>query len=127
VAGACATILKAFFENDTLIQAVTPPVIPDPLDPTNLITLVGDDASSLTVAGEIEKLAFNVALARSWAGIHWRQDGYQGILLGEEVAIRYLQDRALLYNEQGFTGYVLTKFDGTVIRITGNDVIALPV
>lgn len=125
VAGACSTVLKAFFQNDTLIDSVTTPLIPDPLNPTILIPITDGSQNVITVVGEIEKLAFNVAFARSWAGIHWRQDGIQGILLGEEVAIRYLQDHALLYNEQEFTGYVLTKFDGTQIQITGNDVIVL--
>lgn len=125
VAGACATILKAFFDNDTLIASITPPVLPDPNDPSQLIPLVGQQEDQLTVAGELDKLASNAALARDWAGIHWRQDAEQGILLGEQVAIRYLQDRALLYNEQGFSGYVLTKRDGTRIRILGNQIITL--
>lgn len=125
VAGACATILKAFFDNDTLIASITTPVVPDPNDPSQLIPLVGNHENELTVAGELDKLASNTALARNWAGIHWRQDAEQGILLGEQVAIRYLQDRALLYNEQNFTGYVLTKRDGTRIRILGNQIITL--
>jgi hypothetical protein len=124
VAGACATILKAFFDNDTLIASITPLVKPDPNNPSQLISM-NDFVNELTVAGELDKLASNAALARNWAGIHWRQDAEQGILLGEQVAIRYLQDRALLYNEQGFTGYVLTKRDGTRIRILGNQIIAL--
>lgn len=125
VAGACATILKAFFENDTLIVSVTTPVQPDPNNPSQLIPLIGYQENELTVAGELDKLASNTALARNWAGIHWRQDAEQGILLGEQVAIRYLQDRALLYNEQNFKGYVLTKRDGTCIRILGNQIITL--
>lgn len=122
VAGACATILKAFFENETLISSIVAPVIPNPADSTQLIPLVNGTQQLLTVAGEIDKLAFNVALARTWAGVHYRCDGLQGILLGEQVGIQYLQDNALVYMEQGFTGYVLTKFDGTRIRITSNAV-----
>lgn len=125
IASTCATILKAFFENDTLIQSIIPPVKPDPNDPTQLILLNGEGENLLTVAGELDKLASNAALARNWAGIHWRQDAEQGFVLGEQVAIRYLQDRALLYNEQNFKGYVLTKRDGTRIRILGNQIITL--
>ncbi|CAN5185192.1 vanadium-dependent haloperoxidase [soil metagenome] len=125
VAGACATILKAFFDNDTLIHTITTPVQPDPNDPSQLIPLVGQQADQLAVAAELDKLASNTALARNWAGIHWRQDAEQGLLLGEQVAIAYLQDRSLLYNEQSFKGYVLTKRDGTRIRIIRNQIITL--
>lgn len=54
--------------------------------------------------------------------MHYRSDGDYGILLGEEVAIRYLQDQARTYVEQGFGGYELTKRDGTRIRITADTV-----
>jgi hypothetical protein len=45
-----------------------------------------------TINDELDKLATNVALGRNWAGIHYRSDGIEGLLLGEQVAVRYLQD-----------------------------------
>ena len=45
-----------------------------------------------TVANEINKLVSNVAMGRSWAGIHCRSDSMAGIRLGEDVAISSLQD-----------------------------------
>jgi hypothetical protein len=32
------------------------------------------------------------ALGRNWDGSHYRSDGIEGLLLGEQVAVRYLQD-----------------------------------
>jgi hypothetical protein len=49
-------------------------------------------AGPTTVNDELDKLATNVALGRNWAGIHYRSDGIEGLLLGEQVAVRYLQD-----------------------------------
>ena len=76
----------------------------------------------MTVASELDKLAPNIGMGRNWAGVHYRADADQGILLGEQVAIKYLQDHACTYTEQGFTGFTLTKIDGTRIRITGTSV-----
>lgn len=51
---------------------------------------------TLTVGGELNKLASNMALGRNRAGIHYRTDGIEGLRLGEATAIRYLQDRLSL-------------------------------
>jgi len=40
---------------------------------------------------EINKLASNCSLARDTAGVHYRQDGVQGLLLGEQVGIALLR------------------------------------
>jgi len=128
LAGACATIVKAFFENDTLLKDYTDlsPVKPNPSDPTTLVALTtGEGKDMLTVAGEMDKLASNIALARNFAGVHYRADGDEGILLGEQVAIKVLQDRMHMYPERDFAGYELTKRDGTIIRITPQEIITL--
>ena len=83
VAGACATILKALFDEDL---AVPDCVVPS-RDGQSLVPYKGP---ALTVRGEVEKLAFNVAFGRNFAGIHWRSDATGGIQLGEEVAITIL-------------------------------------
>lgn len=108
--GACVTVLKAFFNESFPIP--NPVVASD-----NGLTLQqyrGQDR--LTVGGELNKLAANIALGRDAAGVHWRTDGIEGLKLGEVVAIRVLQDRKTLYNEP-FNGFTLTKFDGTTITI----------
>ena len=53
---------------------------------------------------------------RDTAGVHWRTDGIEGILLGEAVAIGALRDLRTTLTEP-FTGFSLTKFDGTTVRI----------
>ena len=122
MSGACVTVIKAFWENSTPLANHLVPVKPDPSNPKKSVPLSDQEKNTLTVAAELDKLASNIAGGRGWAGVHYRIDCEQGILLGEEVAIRYLQDQACTYNEQGFTGYVLTKRDGTRIRITTDKV-----
>src|SRR5581483_2700872 len=112
VAGASVTILKAVFDESY--------VIPNPVvasaDGLSLVPYTGPDADRLTVGGELNKLAANVAMGRNFGGIHWRTDYANSILLGEEVAIRMLMDLKLTYNEE-FEGYTFTKFDGTRITV----------
>jgi hypothetical protein len=75
----------------------------------------GPDAGSLTVGGELNKLAGNIAIGRNGAGVHWRTDYDRSLLLGEEIAIRLLQEQSILYNEGG--GFMFTRFDGTCVKI----------
>ena len=44
-----------------------------------MIPYTGADASRLTVGGELNKLAANVALGRNFAGIHYRSDYTQSL------------------------------------------------
>jgi len=109
VSGACATVLKAFFKEDF--------VIPNPKIPAgNGNRLVNYVGATLTVGRELTKLAENITLGRDWAGVHYRSDGYQGMLLGEKVAIDLLEDMAFTMNED-FAGFSLTKFDGTQVTV----------
>ena len=48
----------------------------------------------MTVGGELNKLAANIAMGRNFAGIHYRADADHGMRLGERVAIACLQDDA---------------------------------
>ena len=63
IAGACATVLKAAFDESF--------VVPEPVvaaaDGTKFLPWKGED---LTVGGELDKLAANVAIGRNFAGIH---------------------------------------------------------
>lgn len=107
LAGACATILKAFF-NDRAI-------IPTPVFQTdangNLVSYTGSGYNQLTVGGELDKLASNIALGRDWAGVHWRTDYTASLLRGEDVAVRLLTDYGYNYNEP-FAGFSFTDFRG---------------
>ena len=71
IAGACVTVLKAFFNCDTVIATpVTPNFDGSALDPYA--------GTPLTVGGELNKLASNVAIGRNLAGVHWRTDAEEG-------------------------------------------------
>lgn len=117
-AGACITIIKAFFKDTVLFSSVLTPVKPDPNDPTRLIPLSDEGEKQMTLASELNKLASNIAIGRNFAGIHYRADADQGLLLGEAVALKVLQDHALCMTEETFTGFELTKIDGTRVHIT---------
>jgi len=113
IAGACITILKFFFDGTF--------VIPDPVVPTDdglsLLPYTGSDAGQLTVNGELNKLARNVTFGHGiLAGIHWRSDSQQSMILGEAFAISVLQDKARAYNEK-FT-IQFAKFDGSIATIS---------
>lgn len=103
VAGACATILKAWFDEDWVLPD---PVVPNP-DGTALEPWEG---APLTVGGEINKVAANVALGRNAAGVHWLSDYYQSLRLGEYVAKTVLEEQKPSYSQS--PTFELTSFDG---------------
>lgn len=110
VAGACVTALKFFFNGNW--------TIPNPVMPSDDgLSLQPYTGAALTVNGELAKLAHNVSFGHGiHAGIHYRSDSDQSILLGEAVALRVLQDRAATYNEKFSVS--ITKFDGTTATIS---------
>ena len=109
VAGACVTILKAFFDESATIDD---PKVPNQ-DGTELVDYT--DQVPLTVLGELNKVASNVATGRNAAGVHWRTDFTGAITLGEEVAISILDEQKTCHN-QSFT-WQFTRFDGTPTTI----------
>ena len=115
VAGACTTILKAWFKESTPISSLTTPVQPT-TDGLSVVPYVEADAGQMTVGGELNKIAANVALGRNGAGVHWRSDATESMKLGEQLAIGILKDQRACYNEN-FGGFSLTKFDGTIVTV----------
>jgi hypothetical protein len=121
VGGACITALKFFFNGDqkirTLLAAAGRDVYVPSADGLSLDTYTGADGNSLDINGELNKLAYNVSLGHGiHAGIHFRSSTYWSILLGEQVALSILQDRAKSYNEP--FSISIKKFDGTTATIT---------
>jgi hypothetical protein len=109
VSGGCATVLKAFFDESM--------VLPDCVAPSSDgLSLLPYKGPAVTVKGEVEKLAFNIAMGRNFAGIHYRSDASAGIRLGEEVAISVLEDLVNTFNED-FAGFRFTCFDGSPVTI----------
>jgi hypothetical protein len=114
VAGACVTILKALFDTQLPVSDFFTPVEPDD-DGVALHNYAGADAGQMTIEGELNKIASNVATGRNTAGVHWRSDGTESIKLGEAVAISILKDHKLTFNEA--VTFQFRKFDGTSIVI----------
>lgn len=112
VAGACATALKAFFNENFMLP--NPVVASD--DGQSLLPYTGSDAGLITAGGEINKVASNVAQGRNIASLHYRSDALHGLLLGEQITISVLRDQRLTYNEP-FNGFTFTKFDGTMVTV----------
>ncbi|MEK6337075.1 MAG: vanadium-dependent haloperoxidase [Acidobacteriota bacterium] len=70
VAGACVTILKAWFkESARLVDIGLAPIQPSN-DGSTVVPYLGADAGDLTVGGELNKIASNVAMGRNTAGVH---------------------------------------------------------
>jgi hypothetical protein len=119
VAGACVTILKAYFQTFTrdmngkicltpftsLTERENPysPRCPVTTYTTNVkskdkvgvdtrVPLDIHEAKKLTLEGELNKLAENVAMGRSMGGVHWRSDNTRSLVLGEALAARMLAD-----------------------------------
>lgn len=108
VAGACATILKAWFEETTSIPN---PVVASS-DGLSRLAYNG----SLSLRGEINKLAMNQCIGRLFSGVHYRSDAIEGLMLGEEVAIGILREVARLSVERDWS-LTFTKFNGRRVRI----------
>jgi hypothetical protein len=111
VAAAGATILKAFFDGTTTL-----PVVVEPNPSTTYTTLRVVPSVTTTVNAELNKLVSNVGIGRCIAGVHWRSDSYDAIILGEQVALRLLKDH--IKTIPFVSGYRIEKFDGTTIEIT---------
>jgi hypothetical protein len=124
VGGACITVLKFFFDGSQKIRpllthAERDVVLPS-TDGLSLDTYTGADRDNLDINGELNKLAYNVSFGHGiHAGIHFRSSSYWSILLGEQIALSALRDRARSYNEP-FT-ISITKFDGTTATITNEE------
>jgi hypothetical protein len=85
-------------------------------DGLSLVQYTGSDAERLSIGSELNKLAGNIGMGRNHAGIHWRSDYVDALLLGEAVTISVLRDQRATYTED-FHGFTFTKFDGTTITV----------
>ena len=110
MAGAAVTVLKAFFKGSY--------VIPNPVQASaDGLSLVSYNGPVLTIEGELSKLATNISIGRDAAGVHFRSDSDDGLVLGEAMAISVLSDLVNTYHED-FTGFTFNKFDGTSVTIS---------
>jgi len=108
VAGACVTVLKFWFNENYEFEDIYIPI-------KNGRKLERKDMK-LTLGGELNKLAANIAIGRNMAGVHWRSDYTQSLRLGEAIAIGILKEQKITYRETT-TPFVFTRFDGTTVSI----------
>ena len=119
VAGACVTILKAFFDHgwELPLKDGKGNKIAYESDPStngqSLKPIILDQ--SLTVEGELNKLASNISIGRNWAGVHYFSDYIESIRLGEQIAIGILEEQKLTYGEN--FSMTVPLFDGGTLRI----------
>ena len=112
-AGACITILKAWYDESL--------PFPDPVQPnadgTELIPYVpGKDGPPLTIGGELNKLCSNITFGRNILGVHYRADSEQGNHVGEECAIRILAEQQGTI-PQAYNPFVFTRFNGEKVSV----------
>lgn len=126
VAGACVTLMKAFFKTHSS-EGVRLPWPPEvgllvSVDGDTLQTYDRKDIGEVTVVGELNKLVSNISIGRDWAGVHYRSDAVAGQKLGEDVAVDFLRTKLKEYNES-YLGqsqdvfFQLETFDEEVITI----------
>jgi hypothetical protein len=121
VAGACVTVVKAFFATNQPLSRVVKVV-----RSADGSTRLEEVNQFLTVGGELNKLAANIAIGRNAAGVHYRTDYTKSLALGEAVAMAMLQEQAMTLREgrnkldvawqfENFSGKTIKiKYDGTI-------------
>lgn len=109
VAGACVTLLKAFFamsDSNGPVYLVEPKenaLVPDggtnPKDCDIDIFTVPIE-NGLTLEGELNKLMWNISNARNIAGVHYYTDYIESALLGEAITIGILREQMVSYHPE---------------------------
>lgn len=129
VAGACVTVLKAYFDTSAIFintakgPAFVRPGKGDAIDPCALVSVDGGAQLEnqtpdcpLTLEGELNKLAANISIGRNMGGVHYFSDYFDSLRMGEEIAIGLLEEQALCYPTDPFV-MSLPTFDGDTVRI----------
>ena len=107
VAGACVTMLKAFFAMEQqdgtkqwLVQPGDPAFVPVPgADPDGSSTLEQVIIpEGLTIEGELNKVAWNISNARNMAGVYYCKDYIKSLILGENIALGILREQMFTYD-----------------------------
>lgn len=116
VAGACVTILKAFFDHERPLNIAGGPTtafVPANQGQNLVPTAVTN--GQLTVEGELNKLASNISIGRNWAGVHYFSDYIESLRMGEQIALGILEEQKLTYGEN--FSMTVPLYDGGSIRI----------
>ncbi|MGD0476521.1 MAG: vanadium-dependent haloperoxidase [Candidatus Velthaea sp.] len=113
LAGTGVTVLKALVNESYVLPA---PVVPS----RDGLRLEPYKGPPLTLGGELDKLAENIALGRGAAGVHFRSDSYAGLRNGEAATLSLMRDRVTAIGD-GAPVYSLTTVDGAKVRIAPDD------
>ncbi|MGB2924184.1 MAG: vanadium-dependent haloperoxidase [Limnothrix sp.] len=116
VAGACVTILKAFFDHKhPLAIAGNDQTAFVPTADGSKLETIGVVGGKLTVEGELNKLASNISIGRDWAGVHYFSDYIESLRMGEQIAMGILEEQKLTYGEN--FSMTVPLYDGGSVRI----------
>ena len=133
VAGACVTVLKAYFDTGAVFVTDAArssantgfrhathedsPIAFEAHDSgASLREVPYQLTAPLTLEGELNKLAANISIGRNMAGVHYFSDYYDSLRMGEAIAIGMLEEQALCYPTDPFVLSVQT-FDGETVHI----------
>ncbi len=113
-----ATVLKGIWNEDFPITGPEDRALVPNDDGTALVEYTGPGGRDivLTLGRELNKLAANVSLMRSFAGVHYRLDYTESALLGEYVGLGILQEQARSFNNENHF-FELTLFSGIKVRV----------
>lgn len=139
VAGACVTMLKAFFATDAVFGRTsegnikitslteyndnnyTPVAYVADGNGTSLDNVyAGTSNQPLTVGDELNKIAANISIGRDMAGVHFYSDYIDSLVMGEKIAIGVLLEQSLayeIYPNQVLPSFSLTTFLGRQLQI----------
>ena len=126
VAGGCVTMLKAFFEmfedcdsgiERKLVDGKGTAIRFVPNDDGSQLIKDPKDDNALTIQGELDKLAANIAIGRNMAGVHYYSDYYDSLRMGERIAVGILMEQAPTYGD--YVECTFKSFDGDLLNISG--------
>jgi hypothetical protein len=78
-----------------------------------------DALDNLTLNGELNKLAANIAIGRSMAGVHYYSDYFESVRMGERIAVGMLAEHLAMQSENSKVS--IETFDGDRLSIIGSD------
>jgi len=127
VAGGCVTVLKAFFEMFEDCKSGKQRELIHPRTRETIVYVPNDEGTrlkkdekfggALSIQGELDKLAANIAIGRNMAGVHYYSDYYDSLRMGERVAVGILLEQAPTYGDP--VDMTFKSFDGDMITISG--------